>query len=96
VNTNRRLGVGVAIALAVAFAWASVSGQTGTGADAKVDAVFARWTAATPGQNVAFRCWIAPNASGDLPLVASGDHRRVHGVVPVVGLPLSTTLLTAR
>jgi len=64
-NTNRRLGVGVAIALAVAFARASVSGQTGTGTDAKVDAVFARWTAATPGCAVGV-------ATGGKPVLTKG------------------------
>jgi CubicO group peptidase (beta-lactamase class C family) len=65
-NTNRRLGLSVAIALAVGFGRVSVSGQTGTGAHAKVDAVFARWTAATPGCAVGV-------ATGGTPVLTKGS-----------------------
>jgi CubicO group peptidase (beta-lactamase class C family) len=66
-STNRRLLVGgvIALAIAVARVSVSVSGQTVAGADAKVDAVFAKWTAATPGCAVGV-------ATGGKPVLTKG------------------------
>lgn len=47
--SHRRILSGVALALAAAFGGIVVSGQAPATTDAKVDAVFAKWTASTPG-----------------------------------------------
>lgn len=65
-NTYRRFVVAAALALAIALVGVSVSGQSVVvGSQAKVDAVFAKWTAATPGCAVGV-------ATGGTPVLTRG------------------------